>query len=258
MDGVILINQNRALAGNVTPGDGAGFPVSITRPGSYRLSGNLTVPNENTNAIEISANDVTIDLNGFAILGATVCSGIPVTSCAPLGSGRGIGTIGTPGNIAVRNGTVAGMGNRGISLTGSGHLVEKVRAQGNGGDGIQVASGVVSQNTATRNGARGIQLGFNGIVSHNVSIFNGGSGVTVVSGVVSNNTANNNAGDGIEVILFGTVNNNTAATNGNFGLNLNFKAGYTGNVMTDNDSGEVNGGASLGGGNHNLCNFVPC
>jgi hypothetical protein len=40
----VLIDQNRALAGNVTPGDNPGFPVTLSLPGSYRLSGNLTAP----------------------------------------------------------------------------------------------------------------------------------------------------------------------------------------------------------------------
>ena len=41
VDGVTLIDQNKALAGSVTPGDTPGFPVTISQPGSYRLSGNL-------------------------------------------------------------------------------------------------------------------------------------------------------------------------------------------------------------------------
>lgn len=68
VDGVTLIDQNRALAGNVTAGDAAGFPVSINQPGSYRLSGNLTVP-AGTNGIQIHADGVILDLNGFAITG---------------------------------------------------------------------------------------------------------------------------------------------------------------------------------------------
>src|SRR2546423_2519484 len=70
VDGVVLIDQNRALAGNVTPGDTAGFPISITQPGSYRLSGNLTVP-VSTNGIEILTSNVTIDLNGFSLSGSS-------------------------------------------------------------------------------------------------------------------------------------------------------------------------------------------
>jgi hypothetical protein len=64
VDGVVLINRSSALAGNVTPGDTPGFPVTISVSGRYRLSGNLTVP-ANTDAIDITANNVTIDLNGF-------------------------------------------------------------------------------------------------------------------------------------------------------------------------------------------------
>src|SRR5438128_1949460 len=67
VDGVILIDQNRALAGNLTPGDGPGFPVTISQPGSYGLSSNLTVPLGN-HGIEITADGVTLDLNGFGIL----------------------------------------------------------------------------------------------------------------------------------------------------------------------------------------------
>src|SRR5256885_13905531 len=89
VDGAVLINQSAALAGNVTPGDTPGFPVTISVSGSYKLSGNLTVPDANTSAIQISADHVTIDLNGFSIIGPVVCTGFPIT-CTPHGSGSGI------------------------------------------------------------------------------------------------------------------------------------------------------------------------
>src|SRR3954468_7937478 len=83
VDGIILIDQNKAMTGNVTPGDAPGFPVSITQPGSYRLTTNLIVADPNTNGIEISANHVTIDLNGFAIIGPADCSsGFPCANAA--------------------------------------------------------------------------------------------------------------------------------------------------------------------------------
>jgi len=41
VDGVVLINQNSALAG-IGGCDTPGFPITICQPGSYRLSGNLT------------------------------------------------------------------------------------------------------------------------------------------------------------------------------------------------------------------------
>ena len=122
VDGTKLIDHAKALAGGVTPGDAPGYPVTISQPGSYRLSSNLTVPNANTTAIEISADDVTVDLNGFAILGPTICTSFPVSSCAPTGTGFGITTGVAPDrrNIAVHNGTVRGMGNSGIILDGGG------------------------------------------------------------------------------------------------------------------------------------------
>lgn len=75
VDGVVLIDQNRALAGSVTAGDTPGFPISITQPGSYRLSGNLTAP-ANTSAINITANNVALDLNGFTVTANIVDVGI--------------------------------------------------------------------------------------------------------------------------------------------------------------------------------------
>jgi hypothetical protein len=74
VDGVILIDQNKALAGNVTPGDGAGYPVILSLSGSYRLSGNLTVPVSAT-GIQITADGVSLDLNGFSIIGPGVFPG---------------------------------------------------------------------------------------------------------------------------------------------------------------------------------------
>lgn len=44
------------------------FPIKITSPGSYILKSNLTPP-LNTNAIVVTVNRTTIDLNGFSIGG---------------------------------------------------------------------------------------------------------------------------------------------------------------------------------------------
>src|SRR5436190_22647803 len=126
VDGVVLINQSAALAGNVTPGDAPGFPITISLSGSYRLSGNLTVSDPNTDAIDITADDVTIDLNGFSIIGPTVCklqTGPPPITCSPAGSGTGILTGNS--NITVLNGKIRGMGT-GLNLAGDAARVEKV------------------------------------------------------------------------------------------------------------------------------------
>ena len=100
VDGVILIDQSRALAGNITPGDTPGFPITISQSGSYRLSSNLSVPS-GFNAIVLTAANVTIDLNGFTIT-------TPVQ--APGGGKTGIinDLSVAPNGITVRNGNIEG------------------------------------------------------------------------------------------------------------------------------------------------------
>src|SRR5262245_52284714 len=65
VDGVIEINHAAAIAGGVTPGDGPGYPVTISQPGSYRLTGPLSP--SSVSAIRITASDVTLDLNEFRV-----------------------------------------------------------------------------------------------------------------------------------------------------------------------------------------------
>jgi hypothetical protein len=171
VDGVIEINQARVKAGGVTPGDTPLFPVTIDQPGSYRLTGNLDVTDatarppgtlpENTTAILVTANGVTIDLNGFAIMGATTCSGPPV-SCTPVGTGVGIDAAATTGAGAM-NGVVRGMGSAGV-LLGRTSQAERIRAEHNGDSGISlpvsgtddVGASLLSNCTARLNGRTGL------------------------------------------------------------------------------------------------------
>jgi hypothetical protein len=60
LNGEILINQGKVLAGNVTPG----FPVTLSRHGAYRLTGSLKAP-ANKDGIAIVAESVTLDVNGL-------------------------------------------------------------------------------------------------------------------------------------------------------------------------------------------------
>jgi hypothetical protein len=197
-------------------GDGAkllkqpgAFPIVISQSGSYRLKSNLVVPDANTTAIDVEASDVTIDLNGFAILGPYVCSGTP-GNCRAGGSGGGITGPGavTPARVTVRNGTVKGMGGTGISLGEQG-IVEDVRAIGNSGNGILVlGEGKIVGSIAIGNSGYGITTGGGRIVTGNIA--NGNSaGINSGDDVVSGNTANRNYFSGI-ACSFGTVTGNTA------------------------------------------------
>ncbi len=159
------------------------FPLVISKSGSYVLASDITVPSANTTAISVQADNVTIDLNGFSILG-------PGTS----GSGNGIDVPGGQ-NTAVLNGSVQGMGNNGLSLNGG--RIDGVRALRNGGDGIDCGqAGVVSNSIATLNGRNGIDCHAGGVVSNSIAQSNGfaASGGDGISGAtVSGCEADTNA-----------------------------------------------------------------
>src|SRR5262249_58909727 len=104
--GQVEINQTTALAGNVTPGDAAGFPVTLSVGGSYKLTGNLSVPDADTTALIITADYVTLDLNGFSLRGKQACTGSPVTNFRPTGTGDRI-AAGNPTCIAGLNAQIS-------------------------------------------------------------------------------------------------------------------------------------------------------
>jgi hypothetical protein len=104
----------------------AGFPIIICNSGSYRLSGNISVSDVNTTAILIVVTDVTVDLNGFTISGPVTCTDTDPVQCSGSGQGNGIADAGSAGinNVTIINGTIRGMGNSGIGLSGEGALRE--------------------------------------------------------------------------------------------------------------------------------------
>jgi hypothetical protein len=237
VDGVVLINQNAALAGAVTPGDAPGFPVTISVPGSYKLSGNLTVPDANTTAIAITVDGVTIDLNGFAIIGPTVCSGVPaVTSCSPTGTGEGIQSVNS--DITVLNGRIQGMGSRGVHLSGDHLRVEKIRAISNGGDGIFARSAAGNSEViaciASNNGFSGILV--NGVATGNTASGNLHEGI-VFEGAGFNNVARTNRGVGI--IGSGTFNGNFSKDNGLQGIFAVCPSTVVANTAVGNSLGDI-------------------
>ena len=198
-DGRIEINQAKALAGGVTPGDTAGFPVTISLPGSYILTSDLDVtvapdpPNTTAILVTSSQKGITIDLNGFAIRGPAVCP--LVNPCTGTGLGVGVNALFT--GTLVRNGSVVGMGaggieaeriesvqalsNGGVGITGL--LIEGSRSELNGSHGFS-SSGTVSGCSAIDNHGYGYALQFaNGF--HLSSLFNVLGGVVMSSSRVS-------------------------------------------------------------------------
>jgi len=199
-DGPVQINQSVVAAAG-TNRSTKGFPYIITQPGSYQLTGNLIVPDVNTSAIVIMVDNVTIDLNGFSILGPASCSGCPA-SCTGVGTGVGIqagsplfaSSLGPVSNgqrgISVSNGTIKGMGNIGI-IVGASAQIKNVIASSNGGYGIITHSGsTVLGNTANGNGNTGFFIGAGNVGSNNTALGNNAVGMEVFGGsIVSNNAS---------------------------------------------------------------------
>ena len=156
------------------------LPAVITAQGVYCLTGNLSTSMTTGDAIEIQANNVTLDLNGFKLGG--------------LGAGDGTETNGIYANqrknITIKNGIVRGF-YRGIWLddpfpytTSSGHVVNDILADQNTVRAIVVA-GV--GNTVRRNTV--VDTGGSTQGSSATGIYVLGSGAKVTDNSVSTTTA---------------------------------------------------------------------
>ena len=253
VDGVVLLNQSTATAG-LGGCDTPGFPITICNPGSYKLSGNLTVADANTTAIVIASDDVTIDLNGFSIRGPLSCvrATYPV-QCSGTGTGSGItfsSKFVTTDNTTILNGTIQGMGQDGINLNSFGARIEGVHAESNGRVGILITDGVVTHCTSVVNALHGISTGSESVISFNRAVYNGGNGING-GGTVSNNSVSFNGQDGIFNVSDAAY--NTAIFN--IGHGISAASGIIGNVLRSNGLGNVDSSVNMG---HNVCDGALC
>lgn len=172
-EGAVEINQARAEAGGVTPADLPGFPVTLATPGSYVLTGELAAPGDAT-AIEVLADDVSLDLGGFSVRGGRPCTGAPPSLVCPGGAGHGV--IGATVSTRVANGVVTGFANGGIQL-GESASVSGVVARRNGVVGIAVGErSRIARCQATRNGGPGFSTGDLALVNESSSAGNTNEG----------------------------------------------------------------------------------
>ncbi len=141
----------QSLAGN------AGATHIIITSGSYYLTADI-IGEVGKDGILIDADNVTIDLAGFALLG------VP-------GSINGIDTNGTVINIAVRNGSVQSWGNDGVRLTSaSNSTMVDLRSSGNLGNGLRIGDGAtVTRCVAEFNDGTGILADRGSVVTECVS-----------------------------------------------------------------------------------------
>ena len=187
-----------------TPGN-ATNTFLITQPGSYYLQGNITGETGKT-GIAIVVNDVTLDLNGFSLLGV-------------FGSSRGISVLSQTNRVTIRNGNVIGWGQDGISLaSGSVQncIIEQIIAANNVAAGIRTSSStVVHRCIATDNGAEGIVTSQRCLVTECIAESNAASGIrTDQSSVVRNCLSVGNTTNGIQINFRSEIQNCFCEANG--------------------------------------------
>lgn len=160
------------------------LPFTITQSGSYILTQSLT----GSNGITIQANNVSIDLNFFALSGTAgnTASGITVT--------------GNRTGVTIYNGYVLGWGEDGISAaTATSFVGLNLQLLANGGDGLVCGNNcTLQQCQAMGNGLDGLDVGN--------------------QGRVRDCTASNNLDTGIECENRCNIEQCVSATNGDQGL----------------------------------------
>lgn len=179
------VEPRTAINATNTPGDALNV-FKITQPGSYYLTGNVTVPSGMTGILAV-AYDVTIDLNGFEITGAA-------------GSIDGIssGAINYR-SVTVRNGTVSGLGRDGVNLYAiDGGSIEQVKARGCGRYGlVSGTNGIMERCTAHYCTVAGLNVYLHAIARDCNAASNAGDGFLIAyDASASHCTSTGNAGKG--------------------------------------------------------------
>jgi len=250
-----------AVGPTTTPGT-ATTVFRITQPGSYYLTGNVFGP-AGKSGVEIVANDVTLDLNGFEVLGA---------------AGSLTGVLSTKTNVRVRNGVVTGWGRDGVQVSGSGSRVADIVARSNGQDGVQIGSfsqivrctaqgngsaGIRASSQATvdacvasNNGSRGISAGGEVVVTKCVAVSNGSDGIlTGSNAVIARCVSRFNKGKGIDVNGRGHVEACIAELNDDHGIEVTFDSIVLNNTCHNNGRGVTitdGAGVNIDGGDNRI------
>lgn len=221
MKTLVEVEPRTIIDAENTPGD-ADSVFKITSSGSYYLIGNITVLLAES-AIEIAADDVTIDLNGFEIRGFDAGTLDGITASEP-----------SPRNIHILNGTVQGFGDDGIDILNSVNCtIKDIRVSDCVDRAISVHGGtcVVTDCVVSGNG-RGIVVDGPGVVSRCYASSNAAGGIFVGSGsAASDCAAYENVGIGIQCGS-GSVVSHCAVWENSTGI----FAGGTGCVIESNSS----------------------
>jgi hypothetical protein len=189
VDGQVLISQASVTAAG-------GFPYRITQSGSYKLSSNIIVSGFDTDAIQIFADNVTLDLNGFSITGPWF---------AASGHVNGTGIYSPNSNITISNGKTTGFP-QGIFLKGSSAVVERVTVTGNDFGIDSWGDSTFVDRITARNNRLGIYFQGSGMITNSMLSQNTSFGIYV--GVAGGYGANTILSNGVDVVGGTSMGNN--------------------------------------------------
>ncbi len=147
-DGRIEINQAHIEANG-------GFPYTLATPGSYVLTGPLSVP-AGTDGLVLGTQNISIDLNGFTISSTFVCSPGNCTAS----TGEAIKPAGSfeANQVTVRNGSIIAFASHCIRLRERAHVTDmKIFVCGRSGIRAEEGS-VIMRNTVSNTGLEGLFL----------------------------------------------------------------------------------------------------
>lgn len=216
----VVITQAKALAGSITPGDTAGYPITLSQPGAYVLGSNLTVPS-GIYGISAGVDNIDLDLNGFVISGGGVAT---------------YGFVTAKGQGHIHGGVIKAFKISGVYIRGEGWVIEGMQIVRNG------AMGIDATNTA-------------GVTVKDCHLsWNGSYGAYVRKGTFESNTVSNNTSIGIFVERFARIESNYIENNSK-GILINEGGLITGNSIIANRSyGIDNGTATVSITNNVLVN----
>lgn len=177
-----------AINATNTPGD-ANSVFRIAQAGSYYLAGSVTGV-ALKHGIEIAASGVTLDLNGFDVVGVT-------------GSLDGINAAGSLLNVTVRNGSVRNWGEDGIDLSSASSRMTRVEGVHSSGNGVY-----------------GIRAGDGGLVVGSHASYNGSDGISSALTVIGC-VARNNGRYGFSITVGGLITDSSAYDNTDYGIYAN-------------------------------------
>ncbi len=230
------------------PASCAGFPIAISQPGSYTLGSNITMPGGCTSkdGIDINANNVTLDLNGFSVIG--------LGSAGVGGSGivAGSGTT----NLRLSNGILNSWAGDGVDFSNaSSSAIDRVTASGStnaSGFGLGATS-VLSECVSNGNYNGVAALGSNSTVrgcdlssDAQVGVFVGAS----VSGVLMAGNHVTNSGTGFRILGNQNMVEDNAVSNAVAPWYLvNIGGSSVGNIVTRNVADNSSDGWTAGAAN---------